>query len=253
MAAELDQQNRERQKLTEDSVNVARQFILADNGQQPLYFVCHPDFNPGIVGLVASRLSDEVYRPILVAQQGPETTKGSARSIPEFHITEALDKCADLIERYGGHAAAAGFTVKNENLPALQAKLLAIARDELDTANLRPTIVIDGEVNLRGVKPALIEMITQLQPFGYGNPTPRFVSRNLQVKFKKTVGQEGKHLRLTLNDGKYNWAAIAFRQGHWANKLQPAQLIDVVYNLEFNEWQGQRNMQLNIKDLRPSE
>jgi len=253
LAVELDRQNRERQKLTEETVAVARETILADKTQSPLYFIAHPEFNPGVVGLAASRLCDEFYRPVLVAEQGPETTKGSARSISEFHITEALDQCSDLLVRYGGHAAAAGFTVENKNLPALQNRLLEIAHQSLDAANLRPTIFIDGEVNLRGVRPALVETITHLQPFGYGNPTPRFLTRNLQVKYRKVVGQEGKHLKLTLNDGRHNWSAIAFRQGHWLDRIHVSQRIDAVYCLEFNEWNGERIMQLNIKDLRPGD
>jgi single-stranded-DNA-specific exonuclease len=252
LAAQLDLQNRERQKLTDELVQAARQTILADDVRQPLYFVRHPDFNPGVVGLAASRLCEEFYRPALVAEQGPEFTKGSARSIPEFHITDALDQCSDLLVRYGGHAAAAGFTLENKNFPALQQRLLTIARQHLDVAQLRPTISIDGEVNLRGVRPALIEAVDNLQPFGYGNPTPRFLSRNLQVKYKKAVGQDGHHLRLTLFDGRQNWSAIAFRQGYWADKLQVSQPIDVVYHLEFNDWNGERRMQLNIKDLRPT-
>lgn len=252
LATELDLQNRERQKLTEEMVQTARQVILKDDGQSPLYFISHPQFNPGVVGLAASRLSDEFYRPVLVAEHGSETTKGSARSIAEFHITEALDQCADLLERYGGHAAAAGFTVKNKNLPVLKERLLQIARHQLDGQDLRPTIFVDAAINLRGVKPALVEAIENLQPFGYGNPTPRFVTKNLQVKFIKQVGRDGHHLRLVLHDGKQTWSAIAFRQGHWAGKLKPAQTIDAVYSLEFNEWNGSRTMQLNIKDLQPS-
>ena len=89
-------------------VNMSREEVLADQADQLLYFVRHPEFNPGVVGLAASRLTDEFYRPSLVAEQGAEKTKGSARSIPEFHITSALDQCADLLMRYGGHAAAAG-------------------------------------------------------------------------------------------------------------------------------------------------
>lgn len=252
LAADLDQQNRERQQLTKEMVDLARQAVMSVGGNQPLYFISHPEFNPGVVGLAASRLSDELYRPVLVAEQGPEVTKGSARSIPEFHITEALDQCADLLARYGGHAAAAGFTVENKNLPALQQRLLAIAGQQLSAEKLRPTIAVDGEVNLRGVKPELVEEIINLQPFGYGNPTPRFMTRSLRIKYVKGVGQDDQHLRLVVNDGKQDWSAIAFRQGHWATKLQRAQEIDAVYCLEFNHWNGETKMQLNIKDLRPS-
>jgi single-stranded-DNA-specific exonuclease len=179
-------------------------------------------------------------------------TKGSARSIHEFHITEALDQCADLLVRHGGHSAAAGFTLKNEDLPAFQERLLQIARKSLDGADLKPTLSIDGEVNLKGVRPDLVEKIATLQPFGYSNPTPHFLSRNLRVKHSKAIGQDAKHLRLVLHDGKQDWSAVAFQQGYWANKLTPAQTIDVVYSLEFNEWNGERFLQLNIKDLRPA-
>ncbi len=253
LAGQLNLQNRERQKLTQETVEIARQAILADKGQSPLYLVSHPDFNPGVVGLAASRLTEEFYRPTLVAEQGAEQTKGSARSILEFHITDALDQCADLLVRYGGHAAAAGFTLENQNLPAFQERLLNIARKQLDVTNLRPTISIDGEVNLRAVRPDLVEAITALQPFGYGNRTPCFLTRNLIVKQRKAVGQDGRHLRLVLGDGHQTWPAIAFRQGHWVDQIEPSQQIDAVYNLEFNEWNGHRQMQLNIKDLRPSQ
>lgn len=252
LAGLLDQQNRERQALTARMVDFARQEVLADGGQQALYLVRHPDFNPGVVGLAASRLTEEFYRPTLVAEQGSAFTKGSARSIREFHITAALDQCADLLERYGGHAAAAGFTLKNENVPAFYERLRHIAATELAVTELRPTLTIDGEVNLRGVKPALVEEIAALQPFGYGNTTPCFVSRKLEVKAKKAMGQDQHHLRLTLHDGRQIWSAIAFRQGHWAEKLSISDRIDIVYNLEFNEWNGRREVQLNLKDLKPS-
>ncbi|HMQ52134.1 MAG TPA: single-stranded-DNA-specific exonuclease RecJ [Anaerolineae bacterium] len=251
LAAQLELQNRERQKLTGEMVDAARQRILETGGQQPIYFVRNSAFNPGVVGLAASRLTDEFYRPVLVAEEGSVFTKGSARSIAEFHITEALDQCAHLLERYGGHAAAAGFTLKNENFEELTDLLQKIAGQQLDPSRLRPTLSVDGEVNLRGVSPALVEAISNLQPFGYGNPTPRFLSRRLLIRQIKAVGQDGHHLRLILHDGKQPWNAIAFRQGVWAKTLKFGDYIDAVYSLEFNEWNGQRSMQLNIKDLRP--
>jgi single-stranded-DNA-specific exonuclease len=258
LAQALDLQNRERQLLTEQTVGTARQTILKDDVQSPLYLISDPGFNPGVVGLAASRLTDEFYRPMLVAEQGETHTKGSARSIPEFHITEALDLCAGLLERYGGHAAAAGFTLKNENVAAFEARLLDIAQQklkerQLTVKDLRPTILVDAEINLRGVNPTLIDAINSLQPFGYGNPTPRFLAKQLRIKLNKEVGRDGDHLKLRLFDGKRDWDAIAFRQGHWNGKLQPGQYIDAVFNLEFNEWNGNRSMQLNIKDLYPSE
>ncbi len=250
LAAQLDLQNRERQRLTVETVETARQVVLADAVASPLYLISHPDFNPGIVGLAASRITEEFYRPALIAEQGAAYTKGSARSIPEFHITEALDECADLLVRYGGHAAAAGFTVTNENLPTLQERLQAIAKRQLDITALRPTLTIDGELNLRAVTPALVEAITNLEPFGMGNPTPCFLTRHLKIKQSKAIGQDGSHLRLVLHDGRQNWNGVAFRFGHLASELTIGRYIDVVYGLEFNEWNGQRSMQLRIVDLK---
>jgi single-stranded-DNA-specific exonuclease len=155
-----------------------------------------------------------------------------------------------LLVRYGGHAAAAGFTVENKNLPALRQRLQQIAADQLDTASLRPSVTVDAEINLRGVNEALVSEIAALQPFGYGNPTPRFVSRNLTAKQARTVGRDGQHLRLTLHDGKQPWNGIGFGQGQWASRLPTGQPVDAVFSLEFNEWNGRRSLQLNIKDLR---
>jgi single-stranded-DNA-specific exonuclease len=252
LAAQLHLQNQERQRLTLETVEVARQAVLANDAQSPLYFVSHPDFNSGVVGLAASRIAEEFYRPTLIATQGAEETKGSARSIPEFHITEALDQCEELLVRHGGHAAAAGFTIKNENVPAFQERLLRIARQQLDLADLRPSLVIDAEVNLRGVRPGLVEELLALQPFGIANPTPRFLTRDLKVKYVKAVGHNENHLRLVLNDGRQDWSAIAFRQGQWTTRLSPTDRIDAVYHLEFNEWNGERFLQLEIQDLRLS-
>ena len=241
LALALDQQNKKRQKLTEETVATAREVVQQDEGQSPLYLISHPEFNPGVVGLAASRLCDEFYRPILVAEEGPEVTKGSARSIAEFHITEALDQCADLLVRYGGHAAAAGFTVETQNLSAFKTRLQQIAAKQLNIAMLRPSITVDAEINLRGVNEALVMAITTLQPFGYGNPTPRFVSRGLIIRQVKQVGHDGRHLRLLLDDGKQRWSGIAFRQGFWIDQLSTGQPLDIVYNLEFKRMEGPTN------------
>lgn len=252
LAEQLDLQNRERQKLTTQAVEVSRQ-LITERGHAPLYFIHQPEFNRGVVGLAASRLTEEFYRPTLIAWQGPDQTVGSARSIAEFHITHALDECADLLERYGGHAAAAGFTVATPQVPALRERLLDIAGRSLNTDSLRPTLTIDAELNLKGVTPQLVEQIQALQPFGYGNPRPYFASRKLTVKQVRTVGQDGSHLRLVLFDGKQAWNGIAFRLGQWAEQLTPDMAVDVAYSLEFNEWNGSKTVQLNIKDLRISE
>jgi single-stranded-DNA-specific exonuclease len=221
---------------------------LIDDPHAHILFAVHPDFNAGVVGLAASRLVETFYRPAIVGQQSEETTRCSCRSIPEFHITEALDHCADLLVRHGGHAAAAGFTVKNENLPALKERLKEIATKQLSDQELCPTLVADMEVPLYEMKPEVLKYLDYLQPTGYGNPDAVFVSRNLQVKASRTVGAEAKHLKLTLSDGRVTFDAIGFRLGNLKENL-PAR-VDVMYTFETNEFNGRTSLQLNLKDLK---
>lgn len=252
LAAELHRINVERQQMTQQFVNSARAQIMQGDSLDPLYLITDPEFNEGVVGLVASRLTEQFYRPTLVARLGETTSKGSGRSIPEFDITRALDQCADLLVKHGGHAAAAGFTILNENLDAFKERLIAIAGETFDSASLKKTLTVDAEINLRGVTHQLIDDIQNLQPFGYGNATPRFVTKNLEVKFHKLVGKDKNHLKLNLFDGKQLWDAIGFGMGEVWPSIPRGARIDAVYTLEFNIWNGMTRLQLNLKDLRLS-
>jgi single-stranded-DNA-specific exonuclease len=249
LAGNLDQMNRERQQLTLETQERARQLILDTADEAPLLFAADPDFQAGIVGLVASRLVEEFYRPATVVEVGKKFSRGSARSIPEFHITNALDECADLLVRYGGHAAAAGFTVANEHLSELAAKLRRLSAEQLAGVELAPVLSIDAESELSEVSWDLQENLAQLEPCGYANPQPLFLSRNVRVRSHRAVGSDGKHLKLALSDNRVTWDAIAFRQGEWAGKLPDC--VDIVYHLEVNEWNDQRWLQLNVQDIRP--
>jgi single-stranded-DNA-specific exonuclease len=254
LALELGEANRQRQRLTVDTLERAREQASAIGEEERLFFVAAEDYLPGIVGLVAQRLTEEFYRPSVVVKLGPEQSRGSARSIPEFNITSALDQCSDLLVRYGGHSAAAGFTVINANLEPLQQRLRQIATHQLEGVELLPTLSIDAEVDLSEMNWATHALLKQLEPFGYGNPVPLFLSREAIVRDARVVGED--HLKMTLGDGRATasrgvWDAIAFRQGGWAGKLP--RRIDVVYTLEVNEWNEEKRLQLNVKDLRPSD
>lgn len=256
LAAHLNDINVRRQSMTREFTDKSLASIITDDTTAPdsLYLVSDESFNAGVVGLVASRLAELCYRPVLVAQRGETISHGSARSIPEFHITRALDQCADLLVKYGGHAAAAGFTVENEKLPALAERLHAIARQTFDVASLRKSLPVDAEINLRGVTAAYVENIHRLAPFGTGNPTPQFCSRNLAVRYHTLVGKDKSHLKMSLFDGKQTWHAIGFKMGkQWGATQQIPARIDAVYTLEFNTWRGQSRLQLNLKDIRPAE
>ena len=199
--------------------------------------------------MAASRLTEVYYRPAVVAAQGPDETRGSCRSIPEFHITDALDQCKDLLVRHGGHAAAAGFTVKNENLSELIARLKSVAKDQLSGRDLRQTLSADIEVVLPEINFEVLKHLSYLEPTGYGNPDAVFVSRNVKVKASRAVGAEGKHLKLTFTDehGAY-FDAIGFRLGALQKSL-PLR-VDIMYTLETNEWNGRTSLQLNLKDVK---
>ena len=249
LAQQLDVQNRQRQALTRQTQEQAEVLAMSEDPEAYLLFAAHEDFNSGVVGLAASRLTETHYRPAVVASKGADETRGSCRSIPEFHITEALDKCSDLLVRHGGHAAAAGFTVKNKNLAEFVSRLKAIATEQLAGQDLRATLTADADVSLTQIRPELIKTLSYLEPTGYGNPGAAFVARNVKVKSSRTVGADAKHLKLSLEDENgYAHDAIGFRLGDW-HKSMPAR-VDILFTYEVNEYNGRVGYQLNLKDLK---
>ena len=255
LAQALDLYNSERQELTELIRDQAAQQVLEENPDAPLFFAADPSFNKGVVGLAASRLTEAYYRPAIIGHQDGEFTVASCRSIDEFHITNALDACADLLVRHGGHAAAAGFTVRNENVDALVTRMTALVIAELGETAPLPVLDIDREIKLEklapGYIPGILDDLHQLEPTGRGNPEPIFASKDVGVRFAKVVGREGAHLKLTLQAGKYTYDAIAFRQGYWLAEMP--ERIDLAYRFEVNEFNGRSTLQLNVKDIKPSE
>lgn len=249
LAQKLDDQNRQRQKITQE-IQLAAELMAAEEVSPHLIFAVHPEFNSGVVGLAASRLVEAYYRPAIVGQIGEETTRASCRSIPIFHITKALDECADLLVRHGGHAMAAGFTVSNHQLEELRVRLQAIAERELADQELVPSLRADIELPLSEIRPSLLPYLDQLQPTGTNNPEAVFVARNLWVTNSRTVGAEKKHLKLTVTDGSITYDAIAFRQGHWQDQMPES--VDLMFTFEKNNFQGREYLQLNVKDIQPS-
>jgi single-stranded-DNA-specific exonuclease len=249
LAQKLGAQNRERQQLMQQMVEQARQEVLA-RGDEPVYVLASPGYTVGIAGLVASRITEEFYRPTIVIALEGEESKGSARSISAFHITQALDACEGLLVKHGGHAAAAGLTIKNENIGALREALSAIAQEQLADEDWVPALKIDWALTLTQANGETLALLEGLQPFGVGNPTPTFVSHNVQVREAWPVGNERPGLKLKLSDGKAIWDAIAF--GEIASE-RVATRIDVVYTLQRSTWNGQARLELVVKDIRPAE
>jgi len=250
LAQWLEIQNRDRQKIMREIQAKAEKKVIIDDQIPYLLFAADPEYNAGVVGLAASRLTEQYYRPSIIASIGEQYTRGSCRSIPEFHITQALDQCKDLLEHHGGHAAAAGFTVRNEILPMLIDKMSTIAKEQLEAKDLRPKIFAELEIPLSDLKPDLLKYLDWLQPTGMGNPAPVFMSTGLKVTRQKAIGADGSHLKLTVTDGNITYDAVAFRLGYWIAQLPPA--IDLMYTFELNEFNGQVSLQLNVKDIRPS-
>lgn len=249
LAQQLDVQNYQRQTLTRSTQDKAQEIAMSEDPDAYLLFAAHESFNAGVVGLAASRLTEVFYRPAIVASMGADETRGSCRSIPEFHITDALDLCKDLLVRHGGHAAAAGFTVRNENLPEFVSRLKEIARDQLEGKDLRHVLSADMEVPLSQLSFEVLSHLEYLEPTGYGNPDAVFVSREVKVKSSRPVGADGKHLKVTFEDERgHAFDGIGFRMGH----LQPQlpQRVDVLYHIEANEYNGRRSLQLNLKDVK---
>jgi len=250
LASQLGQLNRQRQSVTRETHERARQLALEAKGRPYLFFAAAAEFSAGIVGLAASRLVDEFYRPAAVAEMGDEISRGSCRSIPEFNIVQALDKCEDLLIHHGGHAAAAGFTVPNKHLEELIDKLQYLAEEQLSELELTPALSVDAEIELSQISWDLRRELDQLEPCGYANPQPLFLSRNVRPQRQRTVGRNDGHLKLKLSHNNVAWDAIAFRQGEWVGNLTDR--VDVVYHLKVNEWRGRRQLQLNVQDIRPA-
>ena len=257
-ALALGSLNGQRQQATAAAMELARELLSKEDADAPLIFIGHADIPSGIVGLVAGRLAEEYHRPAVVYQRGEATSRASCRSIPEFDITGALRTCPELMVRFGGHPAAAGFTVENEKLPALKEALLRQATAGLAGVELAPAIDIDAALDLRHMNGKLIRMLSQLAPFGCANPEPVFLSRNIEIASVKSIGEDGEHLRLRLRDGAVTWPAIAFASagasigGFAGSGVQEGGRFDVVYSF-CPDRGGNGGLELRVRDLRPTQ
>lgn len=253
LTVELEALNQQRRSLTDDAEDLALAQTESQAAQgAPLLFVRSPEIVSGVAGLVAGRLVERYYRPVVVVEEGESESRGSARSIEEFDISRALDELSPLLVRHGGHSRAAGFTVETAKLTAFAFQLREIAERELgDLGDLRPTLYVDAEAPLGEIHWGLLKQFARLEPTGQENPAPVLLSRGVRVRDARSVGN-GKHLKLIVDAGPASPVldAIAFKQGDWAKTLAEGSLIDIVYALEANEWQGRQRLQLNIIDMR---
>ncbi len=241
--------------LRQEKTRAAQDLIrgeLGDLTDQSLIFTGHHALESGIVGLVAGRLVEEYYMPSVVMEHGPEESRASCRSIPQFDITRALDQCADLLVRHGGHALAAGFTVRKENIPALRDRLVGLAQDALRGHDVSPTLELDAALNVHEINEELVEELAKLEPTGNANRQPVFMIHRARILEARNVGKEDKHLKLRVaRAGQPALDAIGFNLGHWINRL--GEEVDLAFTLEINEWKERRSVQLRLEDIRHAE
>jgi single-stranded-DNA-specific exonuclease len=249
LALELEKRNNERQKLTSEVLSRAKE-RLAARLHLPLLMEGDESYSIGVIGLVASKLVGEFYKPAIIMNLGPESCQGSCRSIAEFDIVSALTECDDLLIAYGGHPLAAGFTVPRRNVALLEQRLVSLAMDRLSHLELRPELVVDAELPLATLSGEAFNFIQRLGPFGHGNPQPIFLTRQVDVIECRNFGNQGEWLRLKLKQENITWQAVDF-ESHKKPETVPSR-IDIVYNLDRSCWAGEEVLGLSLLDFAPA-
>ncbi len=250
LALTLESHNTDRRKVSEEISTMVRD-VAAQTMEKKLVFAVDERFHFGVIGLVAGRIANEFRKPVIVLTKGEHESRGSLRSIPEVNIIEAIECCADLLERYGGHAQAAGLTVKNEHQPELERRLEGIVSERLAGTDIEPELVADMRVSAPELSLDLARSIRKLAPFGEGNPEPVFFMESMIVTEVRPVGSDGKHLKLliTAPSGK-SFDAIGFSLAGIIPDLKKRDVIDVLFQMDENEWNGNISLQLKLLDIR---
>jgi len=250
-AERLEALNRARRDATQAALEAARDSLTPEQRAAPVVIVASPEISSGIVGLCAARLVEEFSRPAIVMEVRDGEGRGSCRSIDEFDITALLRRNGDLFSRYGGHRAAAGFSIDEARIPELRERLIADAAQHLDVANLAPTIAVDCELALDVVNRQMLQWLGLLGPHGVGNATPTFLARGVTVADARAVGADGDHLTMSLKAGTATWRAISF--GNAEHLVPPGERADIVYTFRQDNFRGDGSLQLEVLDLRPAE
>lgn len=250
LVADLEEKNAKRQRLTVELLEKAKEKIVAAGPDLPLLMTGDEEYPAGVMGLVAGKLSEQFYRPVILFRFGSEQCRGSGRSIPEFDLMDALASCGSLLSNFGGHTKAAGFTVPTSNLSKLQEQLSSLAEAKLAGLDLRPHIDIDAEVAFSSLTGDTIKQVQQLAPFGAGNPIPSFVSRGVEVVDLRYIGSRNEHVSLKLKQEGIIWDAIGFRMGNRSQEM--AGPVDIAYNLDIDRWNGAERLRFKLLDFTPA-
>lgn len=251
LAAELEENNAARQVETRRITEEARsKIIAAKNDHDPAIVVTGRGWPLGLLGLVAGKLADEFYRPTIVLADRDGEFTGSARSIPEVDIMKVLRSMPELIIKFGGHPQAAGMTIAADRIEEFTDQFRNRIGKMLLGIELIPSTAIDADISIDEITWDLYEQLSKLEPFGIGNPEPKYRARGLTVRSVQPVGSEGKHLRLLVSEWKGPRKMIGFNCGEWCARLSPGDRIDAVFTLGVNEWNGNRELEMKIVDLK---
>ena len=250
LAVELDAGNRERQELEQEILRDALAMVREDpamHGRRSIV-LASPDWHPGVIGIVASRIVELYHRPTVLIALRDGNGKGSGRSIPAFHLRDALTACTDHLLKFGGHRQAAGLAIDESTLAAFVERFDEVATGLLTPDDLLPELTLEGVLEPTEITSQLVRDLERLAPFGIGNPEPLFLVRGARVENRREL--QGGHLRLALRYGGHSVAAIGFNMsGHTAT----ADVLDLACSPQLNEWNGRTTVQLKIRDMKAAQ
>jgi len=252
-ALDINQFNLDRREADKRITEEALEQIKANQEEERYTTVVYDEtWHKGVIGIVASRLTETYYRPTLVFTKSGDKLAASARSVKGFDVYNALEGCSELIEQFGGHKYAAGLTISPENYKALKAKFEQVVKETIDKKLLVPELSVDMVIPLRAVNQRFMRIIKQMAPFGPGNMTPVFMTQNLRdTGYGKCVGEEKTHLRLTaVQPDSDKIVGIGFNMGDKFDLIQNGKTFDAAYSVDENHWNGQVSVQLKLKDIK---
>ena len=261
LAASINDLNDERRefdnRITEEALGMIADDVELRDAKSTVVF--NSKWHRGVIGIVASRLTDYYYRPTIVLTKANGLVTGSARSIRSFDIYDAIDHCSDLLEHFGGHKYAAGLSMKPENLPEFRRRFEAYVSEHLVDEDFVPELEVDLKINFADITAKFMRILNQFAPFGPGNMAPVFWTDNvIDAGGSRPVGAH-RHLKLTVSQigdaemGVPPFSGIAFQKGDLFDRIHDGEPFSICYHLEYNTWQGKTNLQLNVKDIKFAE
>ncbi len=251
LAQRLDKANKDRQNIEKYIMDsVYKQIQKLDIDRQKCLILAEEKWHQGVIGIAASKIQESYYKPTILISLDGDMGHGSARSIPEFDMFSALTKCSHLLTKFGGHKSAAGLSIQKENIDRFRIEFSKIVENELSKDDLIPKVNIDAEVSLSDFSEKVIEQLSLFEPYGLGNPQPLFAVNGLLVKGFPGTDKSGKHLRMTLTDGKSTFGTIAFNKGNLERKLSEKNIkLNVACRPYINIWNDSKFIELKIEEI----